>query len=89
MLSARAHVCPEDTERLVDVEMASQETDGSSVLQIRPRQCPSIRPYCCRFRNPVDRFFNENKHFMASAARFETLDANDLTLANLAAGREL
>jgi transposase len=40
-----------------------------------------------RYRNLVDRFFNQLKHFRAIAPRFEKHDANCLALVKLAASR--
>jgi len=48
---------------------------------------PSFSSYLYRFRNLVECFFNELKHFRAVATRYEKHDANYLALVKLAAIR--
>ena len=48
---------------------------------------PSFSPWLYRYRNLVERFFSQLKHFRAIATRFEKHDANYLGLVKLAAAK--
>ena len=48
---------------------------------------PAFSPFLFRYRNLVERFFNQIKHFRAVATRFEKHDANYLAILQLAAVR--
>ena len=48
---------------------------------------PPFSPFLYRFRNLVERFFNNLKHFRAVATRFEKHPENYLALVKLAAVR--
>jgi transposase len=48
---------------------------------------PAFSAYLYRFRNLVERFFSNLKHYRAVATRFEKHDANYLALVKLAAAR--
>ena len=48
---------------------------------------PAFSPFLYRYRNLVERFFNNLKHFRAIATRYEKHAANYLALVKLAAAR--
>jgi transposase len=48
---------------------------------------PAFSPFLYRYRNLVERFFNQLKHFRTVARRFEKHDANYLAVLKLVAAR--